>query len=287
MLISDVVLTTIISLTALGTVAAIILYYASQKFKVYEDPKINEVEEALPGANCGACGFPGCRGFAEAIVKADNFNDLNCPVGGNETMQKVAEILGQEMNAVDEQVAVVRCNGTANHRRKVNVYDGASSCAIATLLYAGETDCQYGCLGFGDCVQACEFDALHMDLKTGLPVVTDDNCTACNACVEECQKDIIEKKKKNKKDRKIFVSCINQDKGPVAKKACEVACIGCGKCVKVCPYDAITLENYLAYIDPYKCKLCRKCVEECPTSAILEVNFPPRKRKKEDEKATA
>ena len=287
MLISDVVLTTIISLTALGTVAAIILYYASRKFKVYEDPKINEVEEALPGANCGACGFPGCRGFAEAIVKADNFNDLNCPVGGNETMQKVAEILGQEMNAVDGQVAVVRCNGTANHRRKVNVYDGASSCTIATLLYAGETDCQYGCLGFGDCVQACEFDALYMDLKSGLPVVTDDKCTACNACVEECPKDIIELRKKNKKDRKIYVSCINQDKGPVAKKACDVACIGCGKCVKVCPYDAITLENYLAYIDPYKCKLCRKCVEECPTSAILEVNFPPRKRKKEEDKATA
>jgi ferredoxin len=109
----------------------------------------------------------------------------------------------------------------------------------------------------------------------------DDNCTACGACVEVCPNDIIELRKKNKKDRKIYVSCVNQDKGGPAKKACKVACIGCGKCVKVCPFDAITMENNLAYIDPLKCKLCRKCVEECPTNAIVEVNFPPRKKKTE------
>ena len=123
-----------------------------------------------------------------------------------------------------------------------------------------------------------------MNAETGLPVVTDDKCTACNACVKACPKDIIELRKKNKRDRKIFVSCINQDKGGIAKKSCSVACIGCWKCEKVCPHDAITIENFLAYIDPVKCKLCRKCVPECPTDAILEINFPPRKEKQAETK---
>ena len=282
---STTILFTIISLSAIGAGAAIILYFVAQKFKVYEDPRIDQVEEALPAANCGGCGYPGCRGFAEALVKADDISDLYCPVGGNETMGAVAKILGKEVEAKEPLVAVVRCSGSPEHRKRVNEYDGASSCAISSALYTGETNCQYGCLGLGDCVDACDFDAIYMDEETGLPVVIDDNCTACGACVKACPNDIIELRKKNKKDRKIYVSCVNQDKGGIARKACKVACIGCGKCVKVCPFDAITMENFLAYIDPNKCKLCRKCVTECPTGAILEINFPPRKVKEEKKDA--
>jgi electron transport complex protein RnfB len=274
---SSTLIYTIISLSATGAVSAIILYFVAQRFKVYEDPRIDEVEDALPSANCGGCGFPGCRNFAEACVKSENLTGLFCPVGGNETMSKVAKILGMEAVSQDTKVAVVRCAGSFDKRPRINLYDGPLSCAIQSSLYAGDTGCPYGCLGHGDCVKACDFDAIHMDLKTGLPVVTDEKCTACNACVVACPKHIIELRKRNKRDRKIFVSCINEEKGGIAKKSCEVACIGCGKCVKVCPYDAITLENYLAFIDSAKCKLCRKCVEECPTNSILEINFPPRK----------
>jgi electron transport complex protein RnfB len=274
---SSVLIYTIISLSATGAVSAVILYFVAQRFKVYEDPRIDEVEDALPAANCGGCGFPGCRNFAEACVKSENLSGLFCPVGGNETMSKVARILGMEAVSQDTKVAVVRCAGSYDKRPRVNLYDGPPSCAIQSSLYAGDTGCPYGCLGHGDCVKACDFDAIHMDLTTGLPVVTDEKCTACNACVTACPKHIIELRKRNKRDRKIFVSCINEEKGGIAKKSCEVACIGCGKCVKVCPYEAITLENYLAYIDSVKCKLCRKCVEECPTNSILEINFPPRK----------
>lgn len=279
---SPILLYTILSLSALGVAAAIILYFVAQKFKVYEDPRIDQVEAEMPGANCGGCGYPGCRGFAEALVKADEFGDLYCPVGGNDVMQKSAEILGKVAPEQDPKIAVVRCNGNCENRPKLTEYDGAASCTIVSSLYSGETGCQYGCHGLGECVDACDFDAIYMDEKTGLPVVIDDACVACGACAEACPNDIIEMRKKNKKDRKIFVSCVNKDKGAQAKKACSVACIGCKKCEKVCNFDAITVENFLAFIDSEKCKLCRKCVEECPTNAIHEINFPPRKKKTED-----
>ena len=274
----------VLSLSAIGMIAAVILYFVAQKFKVIEDPRIDEVEERLPGANCGGCGLAGCRAYAEALVKAADGGDLsglNCPVGGNDMMKEIAPILGIEAEEKDPQVAVVRCSGSPDNAPLKVIYDGPMTCAFAHSLSSGESGCPNGCLGCGDCVESCTFDAIYLDPETNLPVVIEDKCVACGACVTACPRDIIELRNQGKKSRRIFVSCVNTEKGGPARKNCKVACIGCGKCVKTCPHDAITLENNIAYIDYDKCKLCRKCAPECPTGAIHELNFPPRKKKKE------
>ena len=175
---------TIISLCAIGIVSAVILYFVAQKFKVEEDPRIDIVEGLLPGANCGGCGYPGCRGLAEAAVKSDTLGGIMCPVGGAPTMSKVAAALGREASAQAPKIAVVRCNGNCENRPRTSIYDGARSCAIEHSLYAGDTACGYGCLGCGDCVAACQFDAIHLNPTTQLPSVDDDKCVACGACVK-------------------------------------------------------------------------------------------------------
>lgn len=274
---STIIIYTILTLGVIGVLSAVVLYFVAQKFKVFEDPRIDLVEAALPGANCGGCGYAGCRAFADTCVSKGELSDLFCPVGGNETMGSIASILGIEAVKQDPKVAVVRCNGTCEFRPKTNQYDGSVSCAIAASLYAGDTGCQFGCLGCGDCVTVCDFDAIHMNPVTGLPEVDDEKCVACGACVKACPRTLIELRKKAPKNRKIYVACRNKDKGAVARKSCSVACIGCSKCEKECKYDAITIADNLAFIDSDKCKLCRKCVSVCPTNAILELNFPPRK----------
>lgn len=284
---STTIIITIVSLSLLALVSAVILYFVAQRFKVFEDPRIDEVQAVLPAANCGGCGFAGCRNFAEALVKADTFEGLNCPVGGAPVMNEAAKILGKVAAAVDPTVAVLLCNGSPEYRPKTSRYDGASECRISHILYLGDTDCSYGCLGDGDCVRACNFGAMYMDLKTGLPVIIDDKCVSCGMCVKACPRHLIELRRKARKDRKIYVACSNCDKGGPARRACKVACIACGKCVKVCEFDAITIENNLAYIDAAKCTFCRKCVVECPTNSILEINFPPRKPKAEPQAEVA
>lgn len=278
----NLILVSILTLVVVGALAAIILFFVSKKFHVFEDPRIDEVEAALPAANCGGCGFPGCRNFATACVKADTLDGLLCPVGGTPTMEKVAEILGKTVVAAAPTVAVVRCSGTCDNRPRKNKYDGVNHCFIAHNLYSGETGCSWGCLGLGDCELSCQFDAIHVNPVTMIPEVDEDKCTSCGACVKACPKMLIELRKKGPKSRRIYVSCRSQDKGPITKKACEVGCIGCSKCFKVCPHDAITIENNLAFIHDDKCKLCRKCVEVCPTNSIIELNFPPRKVKTEE-----
>lgn len=271
---STTIIWTIAILTVLGLLLALFLYFVAERFKVEEDPRIDEVEEVLPGANCGGCGYAGCRAFAESAVKAPNLDSHFCAVGGNDVMKQVAEILGFTVADKAKRIAVLRCNGNCEARPKVNEYDGYASCAVKSSLYAGDTACAFGCLGLGDCVAACQFGALSMDPVTGLPVVDQDKCTACGGCVRTCPKHLFELRNFGPRGMRMVVECRNEDKGPAAKKACANACIGCGICAKTCQHGAIVVENNVAYIDFTKCKLCRECEAVCPTGAIHGIGFP-------------
>lgn len=273
----NLILISLLVLGVTGLVAAVLLYLVAQKFRVEEDPRIDEVQEVLPGANCGGCGQAGCRAFAETCVKAGSLDGLLCPVGGAPVMAKVGDILGLAAAAAEPKVAVVRCNGTCEARPRTSQYDGARSCQIMHNLYVGETACGFGCLGCGDCVAACQFGALSMNPETGLPVVDEAKCTACGKCVKACPRAIIELRKKGDNGVRMTVLCVNKDKGVKAKKACANACIGCGKCQQACGFEAITVANNLAYIDADKCALCRDCESVCPTGSIWAQNAQDRK----------
>ncbi|MCQ2606474.1 MAG: RnfABCDGE type electron transport complex subunit B [Bacteroidales bacterium] len=275
------IINTILLLCAIGILAGLALYFVAKKFKTEENPLYDEVESMLPGANCGGCGYPGCRKLAEKMVDSPTLEGLYCSVGGNETMEKIASFLGKAAAQKEMQVAVVRCNGSCDKREKLVNYEGIQSCAFAANFSAGDTGCSFGCIGFGDCEAVCQFGGIKINKETLLPEVDTALCTACGQCVNACPKHIIELRKTNKKDMKIYVACSNKDKGAVARKACTAACIGCGKCTKVCPNEAIVVTDFLAYIDANACKLCRKCVEACPTGAITETNFPVRKKAEE------
>lgn len=200
-------------------------------------------------------------------------------------MNQVADLLGMAIANSEPKVAVVRCNGTCELRPRIAEYNGLRTCTAMNATGAGETGCGFGCLGCGDCVAACQFDAIHMNAETGLPEVDEEKCTACGACSKACPRHIIELRKKGPKNRRVYVRCVNKDKGAAAMKACKAACIGCGKCAKECKFEAITVENNLCYIDFNKCRLCKKCVEACPTHAIVAVNFPAPKPKQEPKPA--
>lgn len=286
----NLILIAVIVLGGIGLISALVLFAASKKFAVHEDPRIAQVAEVLPQANCGGCGYPGCAGFAGACVKAADAGSLEghlCPVGGQPVMEKVAGILGMTAAASAPKVAVVRCNGTCEARPRVAEFDGAESCRVQNMTGMGESLCGYGCLGCGDCVNACQFGAISINAD-GIAEVDETKCTACGACAKACPRGIIEIRLAGPKGRRLVVMCNNKDKGAIANKACKNACIGCGKCVKTCDkFEAITMENNLAWIDPEKCKMCRKCEEACPKGAIHAFNFPPRKPKAEGEVAPA
>lgn len=273
----NIIVISIIVLGAIGIVGAAVLYVVAKRFYVHEDPRIDQVEALLPGANCGGCGRSGCRDFATACVNADTLAGLNCPSSGSEVMKKIGEIVGLAASESKPKIAVVKCNGTCEARPHIANFEGAPSCAVLASLGTGETACPYGCLGCGDCVDACPYGAITINPATGIAEVNEDKCVGCGACTKACPKAIIELRNKGPRGMRVYVACSNTEKGAAAMKACKTACIGCSKCVKECTHEAITVSNNLSYIDYEKCKLCRKCVEACPTHAIQAVNFPVKK----------
>ena len=256
-------LTPILIVVAIGFVAALILTIASKVFFVPVDETFANLRAELPGANCGACGYAGCDDYANALAEDHSISCSKCPVGGAEVAAKLAEVLGVEAGSADKQVAVVRCNGTKEAAKKIMEYEGVKTCAAAKQFFGGLNACPYGCIGLGDCAAACEFDAIHV--CDGVAVVNKDNCVACGACAKVCPNSVITlQSAKNL----VVVQCKNEDKGAVARKACDNACIGCKKCEKSCKFDAVHVENNVAVIDPEKCKNCGLCAKECPTGAI-------------------
>ena len=262
----SIIVTSIIVLGAIGILGAAVLYIVARRFYVKEDPRIDRVEALLPGANCGGCGR-----------SATSLDSLSCPASGSAVMKQIGEIVGLAAVETKPKIAVIKCNGSCDVRPQVAHYEGAPTCSILATLGAGQTGCPNGCLGCGDCVAACPYDAIHMNDATGLPEVDEDKCVGCGACVKACPRAIIELRFKGPRGMRVWVACANKEKGAFAMKECKVACIGCSKCAKECTHDAITVANNLAYIDYEKCKLCRKCVDVCPTHAIHAVNFPVKK----------
>lgn len=256
-------------LTAAGAMAGIggslslVLFGASKRFKVEEDPRIDEVQEALPAANCGACGLAGCRAFAEAIV-ADPEAAVTCPVSSAEANAEIAAILGVDMGTADRQVARLTCNGSHGNARRNADYKGVMDCRSAVMMDGLERTCLYGCAGLGTCVRACSFDA--MRLEDGLVVIDEATCTGCGQCVTVCPQDVLRLQSLTKP---IVVACSSTDKGAATKRACDVGCIGCKKCVKACDDDAIAVSDFCATIDAAKCTSCAKCIVVCPQDSIL------------------
>lgn len=259
------VIIAVIALGGLGFLASIGLSLASRFFGVKVDPRVTRVREVLPGANCGACGFAGCDAFAKAVVegKADV---AGCVVGGPSVAEKIGEILGKKAEAKERMVARVRCQGTVDKSPYRFDYYGVESCKSSLVISEGRKACTYGCEGFGDCVAACMFDAIHMG-EGGVPVVDEDKCTACGKCVAACPKNIIILEPVSSR---VTVRCSSHDIGKVVRGLCTIGCIACGLCAKRCPSQAITLVDNLPVWDYEKCINCGICAYVCPTKAIKD-----------------
>lgn len=249
-----------------GLFIGLFLGIAGIKFKVEVDEREEAVLAALPGNNCGGCGFAGCSGLAAAIAKGEAEVGA-CPVGGEPVAKKIAEIMGVEAGDSVHMVAFVKCQGDCDKAKNDYDYSGAEDCAMLSFVpNGGPKSCNQGCLGFGSCVKACPFDAIHV--VNGVAVVDKEACKACGKCIAACPKQLIEL---IPYDAKYAVACSNTEKGAVAMKECDVACIGCTLCAKNCPVEAVTIESFNAHIDQEKCIGCGACAAKCPKKAIVEL----------------
>ncbi len=256
-------------LLAIGAFCAVLLTLASVLFGVKEDERAHDIREALPGANCGACGFSGCDAYAKALSEGKTDKTNLCVPGGDGTAKEIAAALGVEAEDVVEQVAYVSCNGACLPDEKKYKYDGPKSCRAANINYSGDRFCTFACLGYGDCVNVCPRDAICID-ERGVAHVDPRRCIGCGLCVRTCPNHIIHLIRDTSR---VVVKCNNHRKGAVVRKNCENGCIACGKCEKICPHDAIHVIDNLAVIDYDKCTGCGNCRDACPVGCIHEGNF--------------
>ena len=267
------VIAAIAVLSILGALFGMVLAVASKVFEVKKDPREEEILSHLAGANCGGCGFPGCAGCAAAIL-AGTAPVNACAPAGAENAAAIAKIMGQEAPSGERKVAFVRCNGGTNAAKRYE-YVGVKDCLSATKVAGGPLECQFGCLGFGSCVSACQFGAMSIG-PNGAAVVDPDKCTDCMACAKACPRHLITEVPVSKK---VHVACANQDKGKAAMSVCSNSCIGCGLCQKECKKDAIHVVGGVAVIDYDKCVGCKLCTKVCPRDAILPVATAEEKEK--------
>lgn len=277
----EAVVPALLLLGGMGAALGLTLAVAARVFKVESDPRLERILTALPGANCGSCGFPGCQGFAQAVLKGDA-PLTSCAPGGRNTVLRLAEILGRQAEETVRQVAFVRCATLTVPERWKYHYEGLKGCRSAVLLAGGPNACIYGCVGFDDCVNACPFDAM-IARPDRPPLVDNDKCTGCGVCVETCPKNLISLLPA---DAKIVVRCSSHDKGAVTRKHCLVGCISCKLCEKVCEANAIKIIDNLPRVDLELCTGCGACVAKCPRKIIehlrpeLITYVPPPKKKK-------
>ena len=246
-----------------GLFIGIFLGLADKKLTVKVDEKEEAILGVLPGNNCGGCGYPGCSGLAAAITKGEAPVD-QCPVGGAPVAAKIGAIMGQEVKETARRVAFVKCAGTCDKTTVKYEYTGVEDCEMMAFIPGGGAkDCTFGCMGFGSCVKACPFDAIH--IVDGVAVVDKDACKACGKCIEACPRHLIELVPY---EQKHLVNCSSKDKGKDVMSVCSVGCIGCKMCEKVCEFDAVKVVDNIAHIDPAKCTNCGKCAEKCPKKII-------------------
>ncbi len=259
----ELILSAVAVVAGIGLILGIVLSVAAALFKVDENETEQKLLEVLPGANCGACSFPGCAEYAKALATGKVKTTL-CPVGGEEGVKKISAILGVDAAAVKKKIAFVQCQGSFVHTKKAREYEGINTCRAVRLLCAGKGECVYGCDGFGDCAAACPHDAI--SLIDGVAKVDCSKCTGCGLCVSACPKKLITLLYAGNYAKD---ACKNLDKGAETRKACDIGCIACGKCAKACPEDAITIVENRAVVDENKCIGCGVCVQACPTGSLV------------------
>jgi electron transport complex protein RnfB len=249
-----------------GAVFGLGLAFAAKKFSVKMDPRIEQVKEELAGAHCGACGYAGCQQYAEAVVQNPDVAPNLCTPGGERVAELVAQITGKVAEKMEPIFSRIMCQGATSLSQKRFKYEGVQDCRASVLAGGGDKSCIYGCLGYGTCVRSCPFDAMHMG-DDGLPIVDITKCTGCRKCEQACPKNVIEVLPGTKA---VVVACHSKDKGADTRKNCSIGCIACGACVKICPFDAPTMENNVSTINLDKCHVCGLCVSKCPTKAIVD-----------------